>query len=115
MVTLFVISIHLFYLYTFFYYVCNIFLLIWQSLRVWTIFFAYRYAEYGTILEIKDRVLMKDGCSILSTVGGRRFRVLSGGERDGYDTAQVELLRDSPVQIENLRNLTELHDKVGSR
>lgn len=55
---------------------------------------------------------MKDGCSILSTVGGRRFRVLSGGERDGYDTAQVELVRDSPVQPENLTNLTELHDKV---
>lgn len=75
-------------------------------------FGVYRYAEYGTILEIRDRVLLKDGCSILSTVGGRRFRVLSGGEKDGYDTAQVELLRDTVVQEDQLLNLLELHDKV---
>lgn len=55
---------------------------------------------------------MKDGCSILSTMGTRRFRVLSGGERDGYDTAEVELIRDSPVQPENLSNLRDLHSKV---
>ncbi|XP_034935450.1 LON peptidase N-terminal domain and RING finger protein 3 [Chelonus insularis] len=74
-----------------------------------------RYAEYGTVLEIKDRVLMKDGCSILSTVGGRRFRVVSGGERDGYDTAEVELIRDSLVSSECLFTLRELHDKVWSK
>lgn len=66
------------------------------------------------MLEIRDRVLLKDGCSILSTVGGRRFRVLSGGERDGYDTAQVEFLRDTVVQDDQLLNLLELHDKVSS-
>lgn len=64
------------------------------------------------MLEIRDRVLLKDGCSILSTVGGRRFRVLSGGEKDGYDTAQVEFLRDTMVQDDQLLNLLELHDKV---
>ena len=64
------------------------------------------------MLEIRDRVLLKDGCSILSTVGVRRFRVLSGGERDGYDTAQVELLRDSPIQSDRLSSLVELHNKV---
>ncbi|XP_074108518.1 LON peptidase N-terminal domain and RING finger protein 3 [Cotesia typhae] len=74
-----------------------------------------RYAEYGTVLEIRDRVLMKDGCSILSTVGGRRFRVLSGGERDGYDTAEVELIRDSPIPLECLSTVGELHDKVWSK
>ncbi|XP_015596385.1 LON peptidase N-terminal domain and RING finger protein 3 [Cephus cinctus] len=74
-----------------------------------------KYAEYGTMLEIRDRVLLKDGCSILSTVGGRRFRVLSGDERDGYDTAQVEFLRDTPVQPEQLLNLLELHDKVRTK
>lgn len=63
-------------------------------------------------MEIRDRVLMKDGCSILSTVGGRRFRVLSGGERDGYDTAEVELIRDSPISLECLSTVRELHDKV---
>lgn len=71
-----------------------------------------KYAEYGTMLEMKDRVLLKDGCSILSTMGGRRFRVLAGGEKDGYDTAQVEFLRDSVVQPDQLAGLLELHDKV---
>lgn len=76
--------------------------------------FFSRYAEYGTILDIRDRVLLRDGCSILSTVGGRRFRVLSGGEKDGYDTAQVEFLKDTVVQEDQLLNLLELHDKVKS-
>lgn len=74
-----------------------------------------RYAEYGTILDIRDRVLLKDGCSILSTVGGRRFRVLSGGEKDGYDTARIEFLRDAVVQEDQLLNLLELHDKVRAK
>ncbi|KYN40189.1 LON peptidase N-terminal domain and RING finger protein 3 [Trachymyrmex septentrionalis] len=74
-----------------------------------------RYAEYGTILDIRDRVLLKDGCSILSTVGGRRFRVLSGGEKDGYDTAQVEFIRDTVVQQDQLLNLLELHNKVRAK
>ena len=64
------------------------------------------------MIEIRDRVLLKDGCSILSTIGGRRFRVLSGGERDGYDTAQVEFLRDTPILPDNLQNVAELHNKV---
>ncbi|XP_033231307.1 LON peptidase N-terminal domain and RING finger protein 3 [Belonocnema kinseyi] len=76
---------------------------------------AKRYAEFGTMLEIRDRVLLKDGCSILSTVGARRFRVLSGGEKDGYDTARVEFLRDSPVQPDQVLNILELHDKVRSK
>ncbi|XP_046588126.1 LON peptidase N-terminal domain and RING finger protein 3 [Neodiprion lecontei] len=74
-----------------------------------------KYAEYGTMLEIRDRVLLKDGCSILSTTGGRRFRVLGGDEKDGYDTAQVEFLRDSFVQPDQLSGLLELHDKVRSK
>lgn len=64
------------------------------------------------MLEIRDRVLLKDGCSILSTVGARRFRVLSGGERDGYDTAQVEFLRDTPITDDQLHTIAELHNKV---
>ncbi|OXU23206.1 hypothetical protein TSAR_002244, partial [Trichomalopsis sarcophagae] len=76
---------------------------------------AKRYAEYGTMLEIRDRVLLKDGCSILSTVGARRFRVLSGGERDGYDTAQVEFLRDTPIPADQLLNVAELHNKVRAK
>ena len=40
---------------------------------------------------------MHDGCSILSNVGTRRFRVVSRGERDGYDTAQVKYIVDDPI------------------
>lgn len=64
------------------------------------------------MLEIKDRVLLKDGRSILSTIGAKRFRVLSGSERDGYDTAQVEFLRDTPVETDQLLNIAKLHNKV---
>lgn len=59
--------------------------------------FFIRFSEFGTILEIKDWVLKADGCSILSTVGLQRFRVQSRGERDGYDTAQVEFVNDVPI------------------
>lgn len=39
-----------------------------------------RFACYGTILEIRDAVLLSDGRFILSTVGVRRFRVCNKGE-----------------------------------
>lgn len=89
-------------------------IVVWfQSRNVWNnIRNSYRYAKYGTMLEIRDRVLLKDGCSILSTVAGRRFRVLTSGEKDGYDTAQVEFLTDTMVGEDQLMNLVELHEKV---
>nr|CAD7399651.1 unnamed protein product [Timema cristinae] len=80
-----------------------------------------RYAEFGTMLEIRDWVLLSDGCSILTTVGARRFRALARGERDGYDTAQVEFLRDQPVPQEHIHDFVaycflgrvkELHERV---
>ncbi|KAK9500002.1 hypothetical protein O3M35_002919 [Rhynocoris fuscipes] len=74
-----------------------------------------RYAEYGTILEIKDWVLLNDGCSILSNIGVRRFQVISRGERDGYDTAQVHYLVDDPIPQQSLQELTQLHDRVRQR
>ncbi|XP_014252363.1 LON peptidase N-terminal domain and RING finger protein 3 [Cimex lectularius] len=74
-----------------------------------------RYAEYGTMLEIKDIVLMNDGCSILSSVGGRRFRVISKNERDGYDTAQVQYIVDDPIPQQSYQELTLLHDTVRKR
>lgn len=55
------------------------------------------------MLEIKDWVLLPDGCSILSTVGMRRFQVLSRGEKDGYDTAQVKFLADVPIHHQTLK------------
>lgn len=71
-----------------------------------------RYAEVGTILEIKDCILMANGCSILSTVGVRRFRVLARGERDGYDIAQIETIQDNMIRFEDENAVAELHNKV---
>ena len=35
-----------------------------------------------------------DGRSVVNTIGGRRFRVVSRGMRDGYDTANIEFIID---------------------
>ena len=40
----------------------------------------------------------QDGRSIVDTIGRRRFRVISRGMRDGYYTAKVVLIRDTPVE-----------------
>ncbi|KAF6202179.1 hypothetical protein GE061_004577 [Apolygus lucorum] len=74
-----------------------------------------KFAEYGTILEIRDIVMLSDGCSILSNVGARRFRVSSRAERDGYDTAQVQYIVDDPIPPLYLPELTKLHDSVRRR
>lgn len=71
-----------------------------------------RYADYGTMLKIEDWVLLGNGCSILTTVGMRRFRVLSRGETDGYDTAQISFLSDTPIEERNLKEIHDLHDRV---
>merc|ERR1719356_232784 len=52
------------------------------------------FADYGTMLEIRDVQYFQDGRSVIDTIGGRRFRVLSRSERDGYDTARVEFIQD---------------------
>lgn len=40
-----------------------------------------KFALYGTLLEIRDCVNLQDGTSILTTIGLRRFKVLSRGEQ----------------------------------
>ena len=46
------------------------------------------------MLEIRDIQYFDDGRSVVDTVGGRRFRVLSRGTRDGYNTAVVQFIGD---------------------
>lgn len=60
----------------------------------------YRFAEYGTMLDIRTCQFLRDGRSILTTVGSRRFRVLSSTTRDGYNVAKVEWVKDTPVSDE---------------
>jgi Lon protease-like protein len=71
-----------------------------------------RYVEYGTMLDIRDCLVLSDGGSILSTVGMRRFRVLARGETDGYDTANVEFIKDEPIDESKLHLIQDLHRQV---
>ena len=49
------------------------------------------------MLEIQDVRYLPDGRSLIDCVGGRRFRVISRGQRDGYNTAVVQYLVDTPL------------------
>lgn len=71
-----------------------------------------RFVEFGCMLDIRDCVQLSDGCSILSTVGTRRFRVLERDEKDGYDTARIEYIDDEPISTDRLHRIRELHNKV---
>ncbi|KAJ8737710.1 hypothetical protein PYW08_000305 [Mythimna loreyi] len=53
------------------------------------------YANYGTILEVRDCVHLEDGRSILSTIGISRFKVLERGVRDGCDVARIMPITDT--------------------
>lgn len=70
------------------------------------------FAEYGTMLEVRDVEFFTDGRSVVDTVGGRRFRVLRRGVLDGYCTATVEYLVDQPVEPAKVNALVALHDRV---
>ena len=47
------------------------------------------------MLEIRDVQFFPDGRSLVDTIGGKRFKVLSRGQREGYCTAKVEFLQDT--------------------
>ncbi|CAH1721814.1 unnamed protein product [Aphis gossypii] len=74
-----------------------------------------KFAEFGTVLEIKDRIMMGNGCSFLSTIGTRRFKVLVRKEHDGYDMATVQYIEDEKVPSKKLSELYKLHDDVRQR
>ncbi|XP_066260354.1 LON peptidase N-terminal domain and RING finger protein 3 [Euwallacea similis] len=74
-----------------------------------------KFMQYGTILEVRDAVTLEDGRIILSTQGIRRFRVMSGNEKDGYDTAKIEHIRDARPKHEDVSSLESLHQKVYTR
>lgn len=71
-----------------------------------------RYAEFGTMLDIRDCVQLSDGCSILSTIGSKRFRVVRRCEKDGYDTAKVEFIKDEPICDDRFGLIDDLHKRV---
>ncbi|XDV37286.1 hypothetical protein PO909_006910 [Leuciscus waleckii] len=70
------------------------------------------FADYGCMLDILELELLPDGRSYVDTVGGSRFRVLRRGQRDGYQTADIEYLEDHKVEGGELELLQLLHDSV---
>ncbi|XP_063910969.1 LON peptidase N-terminal domain and RING finger protein 1 [Zophobas morio] len=71
-----------------------------------------KFVSYGTVLEVKDAVSLEDGSFILTTVGVRRFKVLTKGEQDGYDTAKIQVIKDIVVSSDKVPELLNLHQKV---
>lgn len=68
------------------------------------------FADYGTILNVQTVNFLPDGRSIVHTVGGRRFHVISRGMVDGYHTAAVEWVQDERVDDEEeLKQLIQLN------
>lgn len=67
----------------------------------------YQFTEYGCMLEIKTSHFTHDGRAVVSTCGGRRFKVLNSSIKDGYNVAKVEWVRDKRLSSE-----TEIAGKV---
>lgn len=71
-----------------------------------------QFEDYGTMLHIRATDTLPDGRSIIQTVGGRRFHVLSRGMTDGYYTARVEWIKDEEEKdCEEAYNLAQLNSK----
>ena len=60
------------------------------------------------MLEIRDIQYFADGRSVVDTIGGKRFRVISRGSKDGYNTAKVEYLQDDTVEGNEIIGKTNL-------
>ncbi|XP_007520014.1 LON peptidase N-terminal domain and RING finger protein 1 [Erinaceus europaeus] len=74
------------------------------------------FADYGCMLQIRNVHFLPDGRSVVDTVGGKRFKVLKRGMKDGYCTADIEYLEDIKVENEDeITNLRQLHDLVYSQ
>ncbi|XP_037345153.2 LON peptidase N-terminal domain and RING finger protein 2 [Pungitius pungitius] len=70
------------------------------------------FADYGCMLEVRDVKFFPDGRSVVDTIGVSRFKVLSHGQRDGYNTAKIEYLEDKKAEGEELAELLKLHNAV---
>jgi Lon protease-like protein len=76
------------------------------------------FLEYGTLLEIVNYELLRDGRSFVETRGIGRFKVRAHGMLDGYNVANVERVEDVPLAEEAIseqrettlaRDFAELH------
>ncbi|XP_075708752.1 LON peptidase N-terminal domain and RING finger protein 2 [Rhinoderma darwinii] len=70
------------------------------------------FADYGCMLQLRDVKFFPDGRSVVDTIGLSRFKVLSHGQRDGYNTANIEYLEDKKVEGQEYEELLLLHNSV---
>ncbi|XP_069826983.1 LON peptidase N-terminal domain and RING finger protein 2 [Dendropsophus ebraccatus] len=70
------------------------------------------FADYGCMLQVRDVKFFPDGRSVVDTIGLSRFKVLSHGQRDGYNTANIEYLEDKKVEGQEYEELLQLHNSV---
>ncbi|KAF2262635.1 ATP-dependent protease-like protein [Lojkania enalia] len=67
------------------------------------------FLEYGTILEIVNFELLRDGRSLVETRGVHRFRVRDHGMLDGYNVGRVERVEDVSLTEEEMMEAEETH------
>ncbi|XP_069365157.1 uncharacterized protein [Maniola hyperantus] len=76
---------------------------------------AYNYAEFGTVLEIRDCVLFEDRRCIVSTVGVTRFTVVEKFVEDGCDVARIRRVTDAKLIEIEARDLHVLAVQIYSK
>ncbi|PSN67158.1 hypothetical protein BS50DRAFT_383946 [Corynespora cassiicola Philippines] len=65
------------------------------------------FLEYGTILEIINFELLRDGRSFVETRGVGRFRIRAHGMLDGYHVGRIERVEDVSLAVEGLEEQRE--------
>ena len=60
------------------------------------------------MLRIRNQQYLPDGRSVLDTIGGPRFRVLSRQVKDGYYVSEVEFVKDTPVESSKREGMSGL-------
>ncbi|KAF2687049.1 hypothetical protein K458DRAFT_440946 [Lentithecium fluviatile CBS 122367] len=66
-----------------------------------------QFLEYGTLLEIVNLELLRDGRSFVETRGIGRFRIRAHGMLDGYHVARVERVEDVSLADEGALEQSE--------
>lgn len=61
---------------------------------------SYQFTQYGCMLEIKTSHFTQDGRAVVTSCGGRRFKVLNSSIKDGYNVAKVEWIKDIKLTSE---------------
>lgn len=65
------------------------------------------------MLQIRSVHFLPDGRSVVDTIGGKRFRVLSRGMKDGYSIANIKYLEDMKVRTSMDFYVTVMYRNAG--